>query len=1028
MNAYYKGRMVTTHNVNDRGIWSDKNGHGTHVVGTALGNGVNSGADPSTNNYAGSYAGVAPKANLVFQSNANTNGTLFSTSGDFNVADFHTLYRQAYNSGARIHSNSWGAAVAGAYNADSRALDRFTWENQDMLVIFAAGNSGVDIGGNGVVDPDSIGSPGTAKNSMTVGAMENNRPAITATWGNSYGAPINTDRKADNTAGMAAFSSRGPCDDTAGPSGERRVKPDISAPGTYISSVRTSHTFLTEGFESAAVGGLPAGWTQFSTGTMWAATDEDEFSGARSMSLGTPTTSYSFSGDNILQTTSFDQREASILFVSFRAKWNLRTGDIAGVARTSDGFVLEAFSGSSGGAWVHVTLRLVRNGASSAPIWFFLSSANAAGAGPFFLLIDDVTVRPGLTDTHGRIGTETAGGAEDNLYHYSDGTSMATPAVAGSAALVRQYYQEHRNHNNPSAALLKATLMASALNTTPGQYGGGATQEIPATRPNNVQGAGRVDVQKAVAPHTNGFANTKLLFADTNSLRTGESDTYNINVTTGTPLNIALVYTDAPALTAAAVTLVNDLDLTITGPSGTFRGNGIPGDRRNNVEIIDRPSTDASGVYTITVDAFNTPAGPQPYALVVYGDATFANALRVSPSVAICQLGRSYQFEALFNGRPTPGVAWSVVAGGGSIDSSGLYTAPGSGASATVRATLGALTADATVNLVAAAGITASISVQHTQVANLSFRVGAGTNPAAPLFETALITHGLSGSGVITATGIDVSGGAAFLPPSPTQPWYARVIDSTGGNTGTIVGFFINYNGQQYDATNLTVPVPDPGTGFGWIDPTPPSVSITAPAAGSTVSGNVAFSATASDNDTVRRVEFFVDDRLIGADTSSPFSVTWPTGVETNAQHRIVARAFDASGNSADDFRLVIVDNAGARPNVNMTIGNWSFNPTTRVLTATATFNNTGSVNAHRVTLQRVTLYGTGPTFSGFLQVYMQPASGAPFPRNLGTINAGGNTTLDLSVVVPPEVTSIPRWSSSGFYFDAAVAGNMFFL
>jgi len=91
-------------------------------------------------------------------------------------------------------------------------------------------------------------------------------------------------------------------------------------------------------------------------------------------------------------------------------------------------------------------------------------------------------------------------------------------------------------------------------------------------------------------------------------------------VTTTQPLRVMLVWTDPPASLSAAKQLVNDLDLTVTGPDGTvYRGNGAASaDRTNNVEgvVVNAP---APGAYTVRVSAFNVPLGPQRYALVVAG-------------------------------------------------------------------------------------------------------------------------------------------------------------------------------------------------------------------------------------------------------------------------------------------------------------------------------------------------------------------------------------------------------------------------
>ena len=90
-------------------------------------------------------------------------------------------------------------------------------------------------------------------------------------------------------------------------------------------------------------------------------------------------------------------------------------------------------------------------------------------------------------------------------------------------------------------------------------------------------------------------------------------------------------------------------------------------------------------------------------------------------------------------------------------------------------------------------------------------------------------------------------------------------------------------------------PPPPPGP-----DTTPPTVSITAPLAGNTVSGNVmTVSATAADNVGVVGVQFKLDGNNWGAEvTSSPFSVSWDTTAIANGSHTLTAIARDAAGNS----------------------------------------------------------------------------------------------------------------------------------
>ena len=134
----------------------------------------------------------------------------------------------AYGQSARISSNSWGYQTAFGnpiprYDTNAQTYDRLVRDAQSsvaglqsMTIVFSAGNSGS--GSN------TVSTPGTAKNIITVGAGENVRQ--TGADGCGVG---NTG--ADNANDVISFSSRGPVNATGG---DGRVKPDIMAPGTHI--------------------------------------------------------------------------------------------------------------------------------------------------------------------------------------------------------------------------------------------------------------------------------------------------------------------------------------------------------------------------------------------------------------------------------------------------------------------------------------------------------------------------------------------------------------------------------------------------------------------------------------------------------------------------------------------------------------------------------------------------------------------------------------------------------------------------
>jgi hypothetical protein len=95
-----------------------------------------------------------------------------------------------------------------------------------------------------------------------------------------------------------------------------------------------------------------------------------------------------------------------------------------------------------------------------------------------------------------------------------------------------------------------------------------------------------------------------------------------------------------------------------------------------------------------------------------------------------------------------------------------------------------------------------------------------------------------------------------------------------------------------------------------------PATSITAPAAGATVSGVVNVTASASDNVGVTKVEFWLDGVLKSTDTASPYAWSWDSATSTNGAHSLVSKAYDAATNVGTSAAVSVTVSNGVPVNI----------------------------------------------------------------------------------------------------------------
>jgi hypothetical protein len=313
--------------------------------------------------------------------------------------------------------------------------------------------------------------------------------------------------------------------------------------------------------------------------------------------------------------------------------------------------------------------------------------------------------------------------AGQTLYGWSSGTSHSTPAVAGGAALVYQFFI-NSGLSVPSPAMTKAFLMNSAAYMS----GVGAGGNLPS----NSQGMGRMDLGRA-------FDGAPRLVVDQTTTLGATGQTFQVTgsvATTSQPFRVTLAWSDAPGPTTGVPNVNNlDLEVTINGQT-TFLGNVFSGanstmggtaDSRNNVESVFLPAG-TSGNFTITVRATNIAGDGVPgnadttdqdFALVVYNGTS---APPTQPTIGVTPT--SLSFTATAGGSNPANQTINITnTGGGTLNWTASDDAPWltvSPASGTAPSTL---TASVNISGLAAGTFNGTITISATGATNTPVNV-----------------------------------------------------------------------------------------------------------------------------------------------------------------------------------------------------------------------------------------------------------------------------------------------------------------
>jgi subtilisin family serine protease len=271
--------------------------------------------------------------------------------------------------------------------------------------------------------------------------------------------------------------------------------------------------------------------------------------------------------------------------------------------RTMPSLVHVFSAGNSGSSWSTITggHKQGKNVIAVGNVGSTDGLANSSSRGP----AEDGRIKPDIC----AVGSNVYSTLDPNTYQSMTGTSMACPGVAGVLAQLYQAYKAMNGGVNPNSGLIKASILNTA-------------EDLGNDGPDFKYGWGRINAHRAY-----NLLNDNNYFSA--SISQGGSNSHNINVPSGAKqLRVMVYWTDYEGSVSSSIALVNDINMQVEDPGSTSYNpwklnpssenslavRGI--DNLNNMEqvTIDNPTT---GNYTINIDGFSIPQGPQEY-FVVY--------------------------------------------------------------------------------------------------------------------------------------------------------------------------------------------------------------------------------------------------------------------------------------------------------------------------------------------------------------------------------------------------------------------------
>ena len=297
----------------------------------------------------------------------------------------------------------------------------------------------------------------------------------------------------------------------------------------------------------------------------------------------------------------------------------------------------------------------------------------------------------------------------------------------------------------------------------------------------------------------------------------------------------------------------------------------------------------------------------QPVTVTVFNDTTLPSVSITSPVP-----GATVRGSLAVNGTASDNVGVVGVqfrldgAALGAEDTAAPYSVPWTTTTASNGShSLTAVARDAAGNV--------AISAAVTVVVDNAVPTVAMTAPVSGSTVARSITVSAGASDNVGVVGVQFRLDGAALGAEDTAAPYSVPWTTTTASNGphSLTAVARDAAGNVTTSTAVTVT----------IDNAFPTVTMTAPASGSTVAGSIAASASASDNVGVVGVQFRLDGAVLGTeDTAAPYSVPWTTTTASNGSHSLTAVARDAAGNVTTSAAITVtVSNDSTPPTVSLT-------------------------------------------------------------------------------------------------------------